>query len=190
MTVAQEKRIRAPGEGAKRYARAFYEYLQEGADIPAVLQQVQALRQVILENDELRSILADPRLDVRRAPELVKALVEGLHLGDEMRRFVGVIARQGRLAALSEILEAVSLLDAHQRGEVRVEVATAQPLDDAQRERLRDCLREAGYNTIAMTERLDASLLGGMTVRVGSVLFDTSIVGRLARLQNAMKGAA
>lgn len=190
MTVAQEKRIRAPGEAAQRYARAFFEYLADGADVSAALQQVDTLRHVIAENKALRSALVDPRLNVRRAPELANALVQGLSLGDDMRRFVGVIAQQGRLADLDEILEAVVLLDARRRGEVRVEVATAQPLDEAQRERLRASLKEAGYDTIAMTERLDPSLIGGMTVRVGSVLFDTSIAGRLTRLQNAMKGAA
>lgn len=191
MTVAQEKQIRAPGEVAQRYARAFEDYLSDNKqEKAAALEQVRALRGVIAQLPTLRVALADPRLDVSRAEELVKALTDAAKLGDAARRFVGVIAKQRRLSGLDEILHAVLLLDAQKRGEVRVEVTTAQPLDGGQRDNLRASLKEAGYDNIAMTEHVDHSLLGGMTVRVGSVLFDTSIAGRLARLQNAMKGAA
>ncbi|MCX5620383.1 MULTISPECIES: ATP synthase F1 subunit delta [Bombella] len=191
MTVAQDKQVRTPGEVAQRYAKAFEDYLSDSRqDTADVLKQVGLLRDAIAQCEDLRIALADPRLDLRQAEGVVKALVSALGLGDAVRRFVGFIARQRRLAGLDEILYAVLLLDAQQRGEVPVEVTTAQPLDDGQREALRAGLQQAGYNNVAITERVDQSLLGGMTVRVGSVLFDTSIAGRLARLQNAMKGAA
>ncbi|PHI94149.1 ATP synthase F1 subunit delta [Parasaccharibacter apium] len=191
MTVAQDKQIRAPGEVAQRYARAFEEYLSDSKqDKATALGHVATLREAIAQSPELRAALADPRLELSQAEGVVKSLVATLQLGDAVRRFVGFIARQRRLSGLDEILYAVVLLDAQQRGEVPVEVTTAQPLDDGQRESLRAGLRQAGYNNVAMTERVDQSLLGGMTVRVGSILFDTSIAGRLARLQNAMKGAA
>ncbi len=191
MTVAQDKQIRAPGEVAQRYARAFEEYLSDSKqDEATALEHVATLREAIAQSPELRAALADPRLELSQAEGVVKSLVATLQLGDAVRRFVGFIARQRRLSGLDEILYAVVLLDAQQRGEVPVEVTTAQPLDDGQRESLRAGLRQAGYNNVAMTERVDQSLLGGMTVRVGSILFDTSIAGRLARLQNAMKGAA
>ncbi|MCX5618702.1 ATP synthase F1 subunit delta [Bombella sp. TMW 2.2543] len=191
MTVAQEKQIRAPGEVAQRYARAFEEYLSESKeDKAATLEQVRALREAIAQIPELSAALADPRLDVSQAEGLVKALGSALSFNDAMRRFVGFIARQRRLVGLDEILSAVLLLDSRQRGEVRVEVTTARPMEDGQRESLRASLQQAGYANIAMTEHVDQALIGGMVVRVGSVLFDTSIAGRLARLQNAMKGAA
>ncbi|MBA5728062.1 ATP synthase F1 subunit delta [Bombella mellum] len=191
MTVAQEKQIRTPGDVAQRYARAFEEYLSEsGQDRAATLEQVRALREAIAQLPDLRAALADPRFDASQAEGLVKALGSALGFNDAMRRFVGFIARQRRLSGLDEILCAVLLLDSHQRGEVRVEVTTARPLEDGQRESLRTSLQQAGYANIAMTEHVDQALLGGMVVRVGSVLFDTSIAGRLARLQNAMKGAA
>ncbi|CDG33513.1 MULTISPECIES: ATP synthase F1 subunit delta [Acetobacteraceae] len=191
MTVAQEKQIRAPGEVAQRYARAFEDYLSDSKqDKATVLEQVRALRKAIAQLPDLRTALADPRLDISQTEKLVKALGSALGLGEALQRFVGFIAHQRRLSGLDEILSAVLLLDARQRGEVRVEVTTARPMEDGQRESLRASLQQAGYANIAMTEHVDQTLLGGMVVRVGSVLFDTSIAGRLARLQNAMKGAA
>jgi len=73
---------------------------------------------------------------------------------------------------------------------VLAHVVTAHRLTDVQRTTLRARLIEAGYGHINIDEQVDASLLGGMTVRIGARLFDSSIKSRLQRLQYAMKGAA
>lgn len=194
VTLTQEKQIRAPGELAQRYARAFCAYLQathEGAhERNHVLKRVRALQEALFSNPDLRTFLDNPRLASQPPHKVAATLAEGLGLGDDLRRLIGVVAREGRLDILGEILEAILLLDAQERGEVAVEVCTARRLTDDQRQSIRHSLKEAGHHHISMTERVDPALLGGMTVRVGPVLFDTSIAGRLTRLQHAMKGAA
>lgn len=190
VTVIQKKQVKAPGEVARRYARAFYLYLADKAVLPDALEQIRALHMTISDSTALREALADRRLDPRRAEGFALALAKRLAFNHECRSFVGFIARQGRLARLGEIVEAILLLDAGQRGEVQVEVDTAVPLDEAQRVKLHEKLKQAGFEHIVMTERLDPALIGGLSVRVGSILFDTSVAGRLTRLQNAMKGAA
>ncbi|UMM64237.1 ATP synthase subunit delta [Aristophania vespae] len=190
MTVAQQKRNKAPSEVAQRYARAFYEIITAGADASAVLERIDLLVKAFDDNADLQVLLSDPRFDTRNASELASNLCKALNLGDDIRRLIGTVIQNGRFSKLVEILQAILLLDAQARREVSVEVSTAQSLTDEQRNRLIATLKEAGYDNTAITERHDPSLLGGMVVRVGSVLFDTSIAGRLARLQHAMKGAA
>ena len=69
-------------------------------------------------------------------------------------------------------------------------MASAHPLTDVQREQLRARLIEAGYGNVNIQEAVDPSLLGGLVVRIGARLYDTSLKSRLQRLQYAMKGAA
>lgn len=190
MTVAQQQRNKAPSEVAQRYARAFYEIIAGRADKAAILGHVDFLIKAIDGNADLQRFLSDRRFDPRDASQFALALTRTLALDDDIRRLIGVVARNGRLSALREVLETVQSLEAQAHHIVNVEVDTARPLTEAQRDRLKTSLKEAGYTQTAIAEHINPSLLGGIVVRVGSVLFDTSIAGRLARLQHAMKGAA
>ncbi len=107
-----------------------------------------------------------------------------------MQDFVGVVANNRRLDALRAIVAAFAALVAQKRGVVVAHVASAHPLSDVQREQLRARLIEAGYGSVNIQERVDPSLLGGLVVRIGARLYDTSLKSRLQRLQYAMKGAA
>jgi len=73
---------------------------------------------------------------------------------------------------------------------VMAQVSSAHRLSGVQREQLRARLIEAGYGRVSIDERVDESLLGGVVVRVGARLYDSSIKSRLQRLQYAMKGVA
>jgi len=107
-----------------------------------------------------------------------------------VRDFVGVIAANRRLRALRQIVAAFADLVAQRRGIITAHVASAHPLNDLQRQQLRARLIEAGYGNVNIHEAVEPDLLGGLVVRIGARLYDTSLKSRLQRLQYAMKGAA
>jgi F-type H+-transporting ATPase subunit delta len=90
---------------------------------------------------------------------------------------------------LRVIVAAFAALVAERRGQVTAHVASAHALSMVQREALRARLIEAGYGQVNIEEQVDRSLLGGLVVRIGARLFDSSVKSRLQRLQYAMKGA-
>lgn len=190
MTVTQVPQAGSANSAAKRYARAFYDYASECGDVAPVLSQIQALRAALATSKDLRSFLKDVRLDQGRIERTLDALVQKLGLDDALRRLIGVLAHNRRLPLLSAVLDAVVLHDLAHRGETIAEVCSAQPLSEAQLAQARDGLAEAGYHHVTLHQKTDPALIGGLTVRIGSTVFDTSIAGRLTRLQNAMKGAA
>jgi F-type H+-transporting ATPase subunit delta len=100
------------------------------------------------------------------------------------------VANNRRLNHLREIVQAFGALVAERRGIVTAHVASAHPLNDVQRQQLRARLIEAGFGNVNIHESLQPELLGGLVVRVGARLYDTSLKSRLQRLQYAMKGAA
>ncbi|GAB6855477.1 ATP synthase F1 subunit delta [Asaia astilbis] len=187
---APQVSLDASGGLAQRYALALYDYADEKSALPEVLDQVRALRKLLAESASLREFLADQSLDSRQAGQGLDAVLKAQGFSETLQRFAGVVAHNRRAARLNEILGAVIALDARRRGETVAEVRSAQPLSAAQRSALQARLAEAGYARVSMIERVEPELIGGLVVQIGAKLFDTSIRGRLTRIQNAMKGAA
>ena len=173
-----------------RYATALYELADERRNLDEVVDQADGLGRLIDQSEPLRAVLADPALDVAKARAAVLAVLREQGFGETMRHFVGVIAANQRLAVLRPILDAFAALVAERRGVIVAHVSSAHALSDPQRAGLRARLAEAGYGRVEMRERVDPDLLGGLVVRIGARLYDSSLKSRLARLDHAMKGAA
>ena len=125
-----------------------------------------------------------------QARSAANAVLTEQGFGKTVSDFVGVVANNRRLAVLRAIVGAFGTLVAQKRGVVTANVASAHPISDVQREQLRARLIEAGFGNVNIQESVDPTLLGGLVVRVGARLYDTSLKSRLQRLQYAMKGAA
>jgi F-type H+-transporting ATPase subunit delta len=175
---------------ADRYAIALYAQADEQHDLDATVAQMEALGRLIDQSAAFRRFLESPLLDVNQARTAVLAVLAEQNFGPLVQHFVGVVTNNRRLAALRQFVAAFAGLVARKRGVITAHVATAQPLTDVQREQLRARLIEAGYGRVNIDERIDPSLLGGMVLRIGARLYDTSLKSRLQRLQYAMKGAA
>ncbi|MDQ2765319.1 MAG: ATP synthase F1 subunit delta [Pseudomonadota bacterium] len=178
------------GGVASRYAIALYAQADDTHQLDSAVEQMEALGRMIDESAPLRRLLSDPTVDAQVASKAAIAVLAGQGIGKLVRDFVGVIAANRRLGILRTIVTAFAKLVADKRGIVVAEVTSAQPISDVQREQLRARLIEAGYGQVRIQDSVDPSLLGGLVVRVGARLYDTSLKSRLQRLQFAMKGAA
>jgi F-type H+-transporting ATPase subunit delta len=173
-----------------RYATALYGYAEDEHALDATIEQMAALGRLIDESPELGAMLASPLIDVNTALRALRAVLEEQGFGKVVQNFVGVIAANRRLAALRAIVTAFAALVAEKRGVVVAHVESAHPLTDVQVQQLRARLIEAGYGNVDIVRRVDPGLLGGLVVRIGARLYDTSLRSRLQRLQYAMKGVA
>ena len=178
------------GGVAGRYAAALYGRADETGALDQTVEQLDSLGRLIDESADFRRLISDPTIDAQAAGKAALAVLSNEGFSKLVQDFVGVIAANRRLSALRSIVGAFAHLVAQKRGVVVAEVASAHPLSAVQREQLRARLIEAGYGQVRIQEAVDPSLLGGLVVRVGSRLYDTSLKSRLQRLQYAMKGAA
>jgi F-type H+-transporting ATPase subunit delta len=151
---------------------------------------METLGRLIDASADFRRLLESPLIDVQQARQAALAVLSQEGFGKTVQDFVGVVASNRRLNALRAIVAAFASLVAEKRGVVTAHVTSAHPLSPVQREQLRARLIEAGYGNVNIVEQVDPSLLGGLVVRVGARLYDTSLKSRLQRLQYAMKGAA
>ena len=106
-------------------------------------------------------------------------------------KFVGAIAENGRLFELPQIIQAFIDEVARRNGQVSAEVVSAVALDDSRQKSVKETVSQiAGSENISLSLRVDPSLIGGLVVRIGSRLIDTSLKTKLNRLEAAMKGVA
>ncbi len=178
------------GGVADRYATALYSLADDERALDETVRQMARLGELIDGSADFRRLLASPLIDIREGVAASRAVLEQEGFSPLIVRFVGVVAANRRLTILRQIVATFAALVAARRGLVTAEVTTAHPLTDVQRESLRARLIEAGYGNVNFREQVDPSLLGGLVVRVGSRLFDSSLRSRLHRLKFAMKGAA
>jgi F-type H+-transporting ATPase subunit delta len=189
--VAAEGTTIASGGGlADRYAAALYSHAEDSHALDEVVTQMEALGRLIDASADFRRLLESPLIDVNDATRAAQAVLQNEGFGKPVRDFAGVVAANRRLRNLREIVAAFARLVAERRGIITAHVASAHPLSDVQRQQLRARLIEAGYGNVNIHETVEPDLLGGLVVRVGARLYDTSLKSRLQRLQYAMKGAA
>jgi F-type H+-transporting ATPase subunit delta len=188
--VASEGTTNLTGGLAGRYANALYAQADEVREIDQTVSEMEALGQLIDQSADFRQLLRSPLFDVNQARGAAIAVLQAQGFGKLVQNFVGVVANNRRLRDLRAMVSAFAALVADRRGQIAAEVTTANGLTDVQREQLRARLIEAGYARVNIVEQIDPSLLGGMVLRIGARLYDTSLKSRLQRLQYAMKGAA
>ena len=175
---------------ADRYASALYAQADETGSMDQTVSEMAALGKLIADSADVRRLLTDPLVDLAHARTAAVDVLASQGFSTLVQHFVGVVANNRRLAALPAIVQAFADLVAEKRGVVVVQVSSAHPLSDVQREQLRARLIEAGYGSVNIQDTVDPALLGGLVVRIGARLYDTSLKSRLQRLQYAMKGAA
>ncbi len=173
---------------AGRYAAALFDLAAEDKAIDEVAADLGALSDMLVESDDLRRLVRSPVLTRAEQSRAVAALLERAGAIDLTRRFIGLLAERRRLFALADIVAAFNRLLAAHRGEVRAEVTAAVALDDSQVSAITAALKRAIGGDVAVETKVDDALLGGLVVRVGSRMVDTSMRTKLQRLHLAMKG--
>lgn len=173
---------------AGRYATALFDLAREAKSIDAVESSLAKVRAALDESDDFRTLVNSPILSRGDAAKAIAATADAMKLDTTTRNFLGVLAQNRRLSQLPQIIRAYRSLAANHRGETTAEVASAHPLTDDQVAALKKQLRARVGRDVNVDLSVDPSLLGGLVVRLGSQMIDSSIRTRLNTLAHAMKG--
>lgn len=180
----------ATGGGlAGRYAAALFELADERKELDSLAGELKALKGVIADSEDLRRFIRSPLYGRDEQSKAMAAILDKAGAGDLVRRFVMVVARNRRLFALPQMIDAFLAELARRRGEVTAQVVAAQDLSSSQQDALLAALRQAVGAKVQMNLKVDRSLIGGLVVKVGSRMVDTSLRSKLQRLELVMKGA-
>lgn len=174
---------------AERYATALLELAKERKALDRVAEDLEALKTLLEGSPELTRLVRSPLIAREDRARAMQAVAERAGFSDLTRNFIGVVARHGRLFALQAIAGRFLAVLAERRGEVTAEVTVAHALDDEQLRSLESTLGAVAGGKVSVDLKVDPDILGGLVVRLGSRLFDSSLGSRLRRLELSMKGA-
>lgn len=173
---------------AGRYATALFELADDGRSLDQVETDLKALRTMLADSEDFRRFVSSPIIGREAQIKGIAAIATATGCSDLTRKFLGLVALNRRLFAVPAMVAAFMAKLATRRGEVTAEVVAARPLSDTQKSALAQALASTAGGNVTINVKIDPSLLGGMVVRVGSRMIDSSIRTKLQRLQLSMKG--
>jgi F-type H+-transporting ATPase subunit delta len=172
-----------------RYAQALFDLAVEGKALPAVEADLKGLKALQADSQDLRRLIASPAFSAEDKGKALSAVAEKAGASALTLKFIGLLAANGRVAALNAVIAAFERLAAAHRGAVAAEVVSAVKLTAAQSKGIAAALRQALGKDPEITTKVDPTILGGLKVRVGSRLYDASLKSKLDSLKFALKRA-
>ncbi|WP_376874315.1 F0F1 ATP synthase subunit delta [Albirhodobacter sp. R86504] len=172
---------------AARYATAVFEISREANGLDALEKDLDALRGVVSSSSELRDLMTSPLYSRDDQSAAIGAIAAKMGLGDTLASTLRLMASNRRLFALPALVTSLQGMIADAKGEVTADVTAATELTAAQADKLAGVLAKQTGKTVKLNLAVDESLIGGMIVKLGSKMVDTSVASKLASLKNAMK---
>ncbi|HEV8036801.1 F0F1 ATP synthase subunit delta [Yoonia sp.] len=172
---------------ATRYATAVFDLAKDGKAIKALESDVASLEAAMAESADLRTLLTSPLYSREQQSGAIVAIAKKMELSDTTSNVLALLASKRRLFVLPQLIAVLQDMLSEERGEVTAEVTTAKALTKAQAEKLAKTLKAQVGKSITIKETVDESIIGGLIVKVGSKMIDTSIASKLNALQSKMK---
>jgi len=173
---------------ALRYANAVFELAAEERGIDRLAADFQTLKTLLQQSPDLLRLVRSPLFSREEQAKGMEAVLARAGTSDLTRKLVLLLAEKRRLYALSEVIRAFEQLLARHRGEVAAEVTSARELSAAESSELRAMLKDKLVREPRITAHVDPKLLGGLVLKVGSRMIDSSLRTKLVSLRAAMKG--
>ncbi|MFD2173601.1 F0F1 ATP synthase subunit delta [Rhodobacter lacus] len=185
MDVSEPASISAAIAG--RYATAIFDLAKDAGGLDALSADVDALRAAVNGSPELRELIGSPIYSRADQEAAIAALATKMGLSAPLANGLKLMASKRRLFALPQLLKGLAEAIAEAKGEMTADVTSATALSDAQTEKLAAALAKKTGKTVKLNVAVDESLIGGMIVKLGSRMIDSTVKAKLASLQNAMK---
>lgn len=175
---------------AGRYASALFELAADNNSVADIERDLSNFQSLLNESDDLRRLLASPVLSEEQQGKAVTTLLAKADASDMTVNFFKLLTKNRRLAVAGDVIRAFQSLAAKARGEVTAEVISAVSLNEEQTTALKATLKESVGKDVQLSAKVDPSLLGGLIVKIGSRMVDSSLRTKLATMKTTLSGSA
>ena len=174
---------------AGRYATALFDLARGANAIDAVKADLERFDMLVAESPDLTRLVRSPVFSVDEQLRALGAVLQSAGIGGLAANFLKLVASNRRLFAVRDMIEAFRELVARYKGEATAEVTVAEELKDEHLEALRAALKSVSGKSVDLDIKIDPGIIGGLVVKLGSRMVDTSLRTKLNAIRHAMKEA-
>jgi len=172
-----------------RYATALFELARDENSIDAVKADLDRFAAMLDESADLKRLVRSPVFAAETQLKALSAVLEKAEITGVSANFLKVLAANRRLFAVSEVIRAFNALVAKFKGEATADVTVAETLSDKNLEALKAALKSVTGKDVTLDVKVDPSIIGGLVLKLGSRMVDSSLRTKLNSIKNAMKEA-
>lgn len=171
-----------------RYALALFELARDAKTIDPIKADLDRFDALIASVADLERLVRSPVFTSDEQGRAIAAVLDQAEIRGLAANFLKLVTANRRLFAVRDIIKAFRTLVAKHKGEVTAEVRVAEPLDDKHREAIAAALKSVtGGKNVDLTVKVDPAIIGGLVVKLGSRMVDTSLRTKLNAIKHAMK---
>jgi len=167
----------------RRYAQGLINSIKDKGEFESVSGEMQEFSRFLFKEKKLLEILSSAFLPTTKKNEIAAQVLEKTSLKEKSRRFILLLVENNRVLLLEEILKLLPLFWNEEHGISTFEVRSVVPLQKPQKQRLEKKLARLEHRPVSLTYTIDPSLIGGLSIRKGNVVYDASLLGDLERLR-------
>lgn len=175
---------------AGRYARALFELALDAKSVDAVKADIEKFAAMIAESPDLNRLVRSPVFGAEERSRALAAVLAKAGIGGLASNFLMFVTANRRLFSIGEMIRDFRKLVSRWKGEVTAEVTAAEKLSDTHLEAIKSALKSiTGEKSVDLHVKIDPAIIGGLTVKLGSRMVDSSLRTKLNAIKHAMKEA-
>jgi len=172
-----------------RYASALYDLAAEKKLVDPVLEDLSNLKNMLKDNKELSLVIKSPLITSIDKLNIFESLLKKINANELTSTFLKVIEKNKRFSNLTSIITQFISINSQKRGDVLADITSADELNDEQKNNITNQLKSILGDKLSLSFDVDKNIMGGLIVKVGSKMIDTSLANKINKLKIAMKGA-
>ena len=174
---------------ADRYASALYDLSAESKSVEPVLADLTLLQTMLNDQKDLNLVIKSPLIASTDKLDILEKLLLNIKANKLTSTFLKVLEQNKRFSNLYSIISQFININAYNRGDVLADITSAEELNDEQRKNITEQLKNTLGKKLFLNFIVDKKIIGGLVVKVGSKMIDTSLANKINKLKIAMKGA-
>ena len=174
---------------AGRYATALFELARDEKSVDAVKADLDRFDAMIADSADLARLVRSPVFTADEQAKALAALLDTSGIAGTAAKFLKVLTANRRLFAVRDVIKAFRVLVARFKGKVAADVTVAEQLSEKNLDALKTALKAVTGQDVALNVKLDPAIIGGLVVKVGSRMVDSSLRTKLNSIKSAMKEA-